>query len=413
MEKYVFTCLECDSEFKAEKFRFRCRDHDALVRSVYSQKRISFRDLPGIWRFRDWLPVEEISDHEGKPITYKSEGLAKELGLEELFISFNGYWPERGGLIQTCTFKELEAIATMQYARGCKTRLVVASAGNTANAFAYIGSREGFPVVLIVPKKCLCDVSVPEMDPSIVKTIILEDGDYSDAISLAEKLSRREGFTYEGGARSIARRDGLATVLLDAVQGMRELPMHYFQAVGSGTGAIAAWEAGLRLLGDGRFGGALPRFHLSQNLPFIPMVRAWKEGRRELTEEDMLVGQNVLDLVVARVLTNRYPPYSVRGGVYDALASTQGAMYGITNEEARDAQGLFQDQEGIDILPAAAVAVASLLKAVEEGKVGLKDKILLNITGGGKKRLREDIGLQQIEADLSINKDMPVEDIEI
>ena len=29
---------------------------------------------------------------------------------------------------------------------------------------------------------------------------------------------------------------------------------YYFQAVGSGTGAIAAWEANMRLIEDGRFG---------------------------------------------------------------------------------------------------------------------------------------------------------------
>ncbi|MEE8168359.1 MAG: cysteate synthase [Candidatus Hydrothermarchaeales archaeon] len=412
MGKYALRCLECNAELTFEKFRFKCQEHNALVRSIYSKKRITFRDLPGIWKFYDWLPVEGASEYEGRSITYKSEGLAKELGLENLFISFSGYWPERGGLIQTCTFKELEAIATLQYAAGCKTRLVIASAGNTANAFAYIGSTQKFPVILVVPKKCLCDIWVPELDTSLVKTIIIEDGDYSDAISLAEKLSRREGLTYEGGARNIARRDGLATVLLDAVRIMKELPGHYFQAIGSGTGAIATLESGLRLLGDGRFGEALPKFHLSQNLPFIPMVRAWKEGRRKITREEM-PKENVLDIVYARVLTNRYPPYSVRGGVYDALQSTKGKTYGITNEEAKEASRFFKEQEGIDILPAAAVAVASLIKAIEVGEVGLKDKILLNVTGGGKKRLKEDITLQELKADISINKDTPVGDIDI
>jgi len=32
------------------------------------------------------------------------------------------------------------------------------------------------------------------------------------------------------------------------------IPDFYFQAIGSGTGAIAAWEANLRFLADGRFG---------------------------------------------------------------------------------------------------------------------------------------------------------------
>jgi len=43
------------------------------------------------------------------PVTYRSTELAAELGLNNLYISFNGYWPEKGAFIKTCSFKELEA----------------------------------------------------------------------------------------------------------------------------------------------------------------------------------------------------------------------------------------------------------------------------------------------------------------
>ena len=48
----------------------------------------------------------------------------------------------------------------------------------------------------------------------------------------------------------MARRDGMATTVL-AVTHIGRIPDYYFQAVGSGTGAIAAWEANLRLIEDG------------------------------------------------------------------------------------------------------------------------------------------------------------------
>jgi cysteate synthase len=72
-------------------------------------------------------------------------------------------------------------------------------------------------------------------------------------------------------------------------------------------------------------------------------------------------------------------------------------MYGITNVEAREAERLFEGKEGIDLDPAASVAVASLLKAVDDRVVKREDRILLNITGGGYKRLKEDYALYQIE----------------
>ncbi len=407
MGKYSLKCIECDLIVETKgKFDFECVKHDSLLRSEYTSKRIEFRDYPGVWKFYDWLPVNGVSDNKGTPVSYRSVKLAEELGLENLYVSFNGYWPEKKANLGTCTFKELEAIVTVQFAKeGGVDRLVVASAGNTANAFAQVASVEGFPVVLVVPRKCLCDLMVPKMDAAYVKTIVVE-GDYSDAISIAKRLSETKGFTYEGGARNVARRDGLSTVLLDAISTMKVMPQHYFQAIGSGTGAIAAWEAAIRLLEDGRFGSNLPNLHMSQNLPVAPMHSAWKDGRRELIpEKDLPEAENILDLIYARVLSNRYPPYGVPGGVFDVLQESGGDTYGITSKEARRAQRLFEEAEGIDILPAAAVCVASLLKAVEAGKVGPEESILLNITGGGSIRRKEDIELQEIELDFELPKD--------
>ena len=51
------------------------------------------------------------------PITYKSEGLGKELGLENVFIGFSGYWPEKRAFTKTCTFNELDGSITYLFAR--------------------------------------------------------------------------------------------------------------------------------------------------------------------------------------------------------------------------------------------------------------------------------------------------------
>ena len=47
-----------------------------------------------------------------------------------------------------------------------------------------------------------------------------------------------------------------------------------FSGSRSGTGAIAAWEANLRLIEDGRFGNHKMKLMVSQNYPFIPMYDA-------------------------------------------------------------------------------------------------------------------------------------------
>jgi cysteate synthase len=70
----------------------------------------------------------------------------------------------------------------------------------------------------------------------------------------------------------------MGTVMLEYARLERCLPRHCVQAVGSGTGAIAAWAAAVRLAASGGFDGPLPQLHLAQNVPSTPMHDAWTAG---------------------------------------------------------------------------------------------------------------------------------------
>ncbi|MDX9979354.1 MAG: pyridoxal-phosphate dependent enzyme, partial [Lentisphaeria bacterium] len=165
---------------------------------------------------------------------------------------------------------------------------------------------------------------------------------------------------------------------------------HYFQAVGSGTGGIAAWEMMKRLHADGRFGSAVMRLHLAQSTPFTPMTEAWTEHHRDLPEWEPEKAKRRALAVHAPVLSNRKPPYALIGGLYDALCDTGGAMYAIGHEQAQQAGALFAELEGCDLDPAAEVAVAALVEARQKQLLDPAQTILLNITGGGYQRARRD-----------------------
>jgi cysteate synthase len=390
-EKYVLRCTQCGREHE-DHFTNACESgHNALLRTDYRKRRIEIRRVPGMFRFSDWLPVRGTLPVDAGPVTFQSSELGKELGLSSLFIGFSGYWPERKGQALTCSFKELEAFPTMLRLRERNPGgvLVVASAGNTARAFAQASGLTGMPVVLVVPEASLHRLWTTV--PAERVYLVAVRGDYSDAIAFSQSLTTAQPLIPEGGAKNAARRDGMGTVMLDAAVTIGRMPGHYFQAVGSGTGGIAAWEAAIRLRADGRFGDTLPHLHLSQNLPFVPMASAFREGRREiLPERDMPDAKAAIAQVYSEMLTNRNPPYGICGGTYDALVATGGRMYAVTNDEARSAANLFSQLEGIDPDPAAAVAVASLIRACDDGAIGKNDTVLINITGGGYDRVRED-----------------------
>ncbi len=364
----------------------------SLIRTIYEEKHLTIKNLDGIYRFAGWLPIHRTLEGSGAPVSYKSIGLAQALGLKNLYITFNGYWPEKGATMKTGSFKECEAYSVCGRLSATEKRvLVVASAGNTARAFARVCSENKIPLLLCVPEDNLSALwfDTP-INPCVKLISAASGGDYFDAIHLSNLVTESNKFIPEGGAKNVARRDGMGTTMLSAVEFIGKIPDYYFQAVGSGTGAIAAWEANLRLLEDGRFGQKKARLMVSQNTPFLPIHNAWKADSRAMLPYDDNQARRDVEAIDAKVLSNRRPPYSLPGGLYDAMKDAGGDVLVADNKEAAAAERLFEEVEGIDLEKAAAVATATLINAARDELID-KDKIvMLNITGGGAQRFRQD-----------------------
>ena len=364
----------------------------SLIRARYTTRQIEpGGDEMGIYRFAQWLPVGRMLKGSCAPVTYKSSKLAAALGLKNLYITFNGYYPEIGAKMTTCSFKETEAYSVCARIREGDNRiLVVASAGNTARAFAKVCSDNNIPLLLSVPYDNIGALwfDAP-LNPCVKLISCAPGGDYFDAIYLSDLALKGPGFYAEGGAKNIARRDGMACTVLSAVTAIGRIPDYYFQAVGSGTGAIAAWEANQRLIADGRFGQNTMKLMVSQNAPFVPMYDAWQADSRAMLPYDEDKARRDAEIIDAKVLSNRHPPYGIRGGLYDALKATGGDIFVATNAMARKARKLFKELEGVDIYSAAGVATASLINAVAAGKVERDATIMLNITGGGEEHFQQ------------------------
>lgn len=392
---YTLKCVATGHEFDDAGWtlEYKSCTEPSLIRTIYAKKQLGVKDDSyGLYKFCDWLPVNRMLKGSAAPVTYRSEGLARHLGLDSLYITLNGYYPERGAAMTTCSFKETEAYSVCGRTDPNEDRiLVVASAGNTARAFAKVCSENNIRLLLSVPADNLSAMWFDKPLAPCVKLIACErGGDYFDAIRLGDMLLKSPRFYAEGGAKNVARRDGMGTTVLSAVTTIGRIPDYYFQAVGSGTGAIAAWEANMRLIEDGRFGSNMMHLMVSQNAPFVPMYDAWRADSRDMLPYEADKARRDVSIIDAKVLSNRKPPYSLRGGLYDALKATDGDVLTATNAQVRRALRLFEETEGIDIHPAAGVALASLIKQVADGKFARDACIMLNITGAGEKRFREE-----------------------
>ena len=417
---YTFRCVATGHEFTDHGWDLvddECRE-PSLVRAVYEKKKLEVKEGLGFYRFCDWLPVKRMLKGSAAPVTFRSKGLAVHLGLENLYITLNGYSPAHGAGMTTCSFKETEAYSVCGRMSDDEKRvLVVASAGNTARAFAKVCSENNIRLLLSVPADNLDALWFEKPLNPCVKLIACEKGgDYFDAIRLSDMALQSPMFYAEGGAKNVARRDGMATTMLSAATTIGRIPDYYFQAVGSGTGAIAAWEANLRLIEDGSYGNNIAKLMVSQNAPFVPMYDAWRADSREMLPYETHRARRDASIIDAKVLSNRKPPYSIKGGLYDALKATNGDVLVVTNAQERKAARLFEELEGIDIHPAAAVATASLIKAVENGQVDKKATIMLNITGAGEKRFKAEHEIFQLQPEkifpLNVEADAVVDAVE-
>ncbi|MCX5335937.1 cysteate synthase [Streptomyces sp. NBC_00140] len=382
---YSVVCSSCGTRYEDDGLLLDCsrRHEPAFLRTDYERTGTIVGQNTGLFRHTPLLPVVRTFPDVPGPVVRPSERLGRRLGLDRLWVAFNGYWPEHEAYLPTCTFKDLEAYTVLGRLPAEPPVLVIPSAGNTAAAFAWAATRHQVPCLLVVPAPALERMRFPgPLDPCVRIVVLDGTATYSDAIACADLLSALPGHHAEGGARNVGRRDGLGTVMLAAADALGRLPDTYVQAVGSGTGAIGAHEAAQRLRADGE---PLPRLLICQNAPFAPLYEAWRRTGAAPADRE--------HEPLARELTNRRPPFSVRGGVRDVLIESHGDVLRTDNVAALDAMALFEEVEGIDIEPGAGVALAALAEAARSGHVGRDELVLLNITGGGRARQGHDRAL--------------------
>jgi len=63
----------------------------------------------------------------------------------------------------------------------------------------------------------------------------------------------------------------------------------------------------------------------------------------------------------------------------------------VSREDAIKAKELFESIEGIDVMTPAAVALASMIQALENGDIKADECTVLNVSGGGVERMKKDL----------------------
>ncbi|GAA5134759.1 pyridoxal-phosphate dependent enzyme [Pseudonocardia adelaidensis] len=330
---------------------------------------------PGVWRWADLLPLPAGTEHlslgEGGTPLLGAPRLAAAAGVAEVWLKLDHLNP-------TGSFKDRAvAVGVADAVRRGAGGIVCGSSGNAAASAAAYAARAGLPAVVVCPEGAPPGKLAAIAAYGAVQVLV--PGDYSRSFALAVDLAAELGFanvttTYVNPAAVT----GLRTVAYELVE---QLPAPVDRVVvptsagplvhGVRTGfedAVAAGRA-----------ARVPALVAAQPEGCAPVARAFAAGAAAVREwDDVRTAVSGLD--------DPLRGYAGDGTVtLRAVGETGGAAVALPDEDTAAARALLAEQEGIDVEPAAATAVAALLSLGAGGGLAPAERVVCLLTGHGLK----------------------------
>ena len=389
-ENFVgYRCSLCGSEYNPDQVTYTCPTDGGnldvvldygTTRRKYRIEDITCRQDFSLWRYLPLLPVVDPGG-EGTPLRaagwtpiYSPPVLCKALGLKHFWVKDEGRNP-------TASFKDRASAVVVARARQIEAKIVVtASTGNAGAALAGMSAAIGQRAVIFAPRS-----APPAKIAQLLvygAQVILVDGNYDQAFDLTIEAAHEFGwycrntgynpFTAEG--KKTAAFEIWETILLNL--GNTNKPLVIFIPVGDGN-IISGIHKGFK---------DLHALGWLENLPRLFGIQS--EGSAAIANAYFNHSETIYP-VEAHTIADSISVDLPRDGVRAVRAATQtdGLYLTIKDEDILPAIAEL-GRVGIFTEPAGAIAYAGLLKALQQGIVGVDDPILVLNTGSGLKDTR-------------------------
>ena len=371
-------CKECSREFPIGAFNV-CDfcfgplevvyDYDAIAK-VVSRERI-MAGPHNLWRYADFLPAEHNPDvdiNAGFTPLIRSKGLAKHLGLEELWIKNDSVNP-------SFSFKDrVVAVASAKAIELGFDILACASTGNLACAVAAHAARGGLKAYVFIPS---------DLEPAKVlgaavygPTVVAIDGSYDDVNRLCSELADQHPWAFVNINVRPFYADGSKTLGYEVAEQMGwRSPAHAVVPSASGAMFTKIYQGFKDFERTGLISGVGVKMHSCQARGCSPIVTAY--------DEDRFVIRPVKPNTLATSLAIGNPA----DGYYALKTIEASGGSGVIAEETEIAEGvkLLAQTEGIFTEGAGGVAVAGLKHLVAMGRIKPDEPTVIYITGNGLK----------------------------
>ncbi|MCP3142123.1 threonine synthase [Pyxidicoccus xibeiensis] len=375
-------CVHCGHAHRVEDVAYTCPkcgiegildveyDYERVARTLTRQA-LAQRPLAQ-WRYEELLPFDAAAArpalHVGMTPVYEAPALARDVGLERLVLKDEGRNP-------TGSFKDRSsALAVMKAREVGRDTVACASAGNAAASLAGFAAVLGMKSVIFVPQR----TPEPKLAQLLVTgaQVLRVEGSYDDAYWLCQSACERYGWYNRNCAINPYLVEGKKTAGLELAEQLGERMTDWVAvSVGDGCTLAGLWK-GLKELKRLGLVERLPRMLGVQAAGASPVAAALETGALKPVE-----ARTVADSIAVGW------PRNWRKAVA-AVRESHGCIVRVEDAELLEAQGRMARKTGVFAEPAAAAAMAGVVRAVREGRVGPKESATIVVTGHGLKDVR-------------------------
>jgi len=320
---------------------------------------------PLLDRYRDLLAEHEelfpLSLGEGGTPLLHARRLGEELGLERLFLKFEGTNP-------TGSFKDRGMVLAVNRAvRSGAAAVVCASTGNTSASAAAYAAAAGLPCHVVLPAGKVARGKLAQALAAGARLVMI-DGNFDEALAAVRRLGE-EGAAAVVNSINPDRIAGQQTIAWEIVDALAESPEAVALPVGNAGNITAAWSGFKRYAEAGITpSGRRPRMLGFQADGAAPIVRGAPVEQPETVATAIRIGN----------------PASWQGAEA-ARDESGGVIEAVSDAEIVEMQRRIIGLEGVFCEPASAAGVAGVARMAAEGRIHASEGVVCILTGHGLK----------------------------
>ena len=393
-----YKCIQCGADFKTDDIEYTCNNCKGYLQVTYDYqfikenlKKSDLTENPdySIWRYKDLLPVKDLSR---KPVVqigwtplYKAERLGKKLGIKNLYIKDDGRNPsgslkDRPGAITVV--KALE--------RGEKV-ITCASTGNAASSLSCLTSALGLKTIIFVPETS----PMAKVAQMLVfgATVIAVIGSYDDAFDLCIKATEKYGWYSRNSGYNSYTREGKKTCSYEICEQLDwKCPDKIFIPVGDGNLISGMWKGFVDLYEIG-FIDRLPQLISCQAENMDAINRAF--------ESDGII-RPVKGKTIADSISVSFPHDG--DAALKAIKESGGFAISVSDEQIIQAIPELARETSVFGEPSGVTPLAALQKAVSHNRIREDEKIVILMSGNGLKDINS--AMKSVRKPLKIKPDI-------